>query len=202
LVLVRTHDEAEAARLVAGGGNLRRVAHDMAAELTSAVQPEPGAMPAGIRLEALSTDPKAIAAAAAAATLPGHIDYGIWSGVDRAEYWRQLLAGEGPCGWVISAASRTVRDHEGEIVGTVAVTQMPESEWWAGDPWIPEIFVVSAYQGHGLGASLIGHAMRACVQGGKKRLGLTVTEGNPARRLYERFGFAPFRTTWLIDRRS
>lgn len=202
MVLVRTHDEAEATRLVAGGGNLRRVAHDMAGDLTSPLIDAPGSIPAGMRLEALSTDPEGIAAAAAAATLPGHIDFGIWSGVDRAEYWRQLLAGEGPCGSVIREASRTVRDHDGEIVGVVAVTHMPESEWWSGDPWIPEIFVVSEYQGHGLGARLIGHAARACAQGGYQRLGLTVTEGNPARRLYERFGFVPFRTTWLIDRRS
>ncbi len=94
-----------------------------------------------------------------------------------------------------------VVDHDGEIVGAVAVTHMPESEWWSGDPWIPEIFVVSGYQGRGLGARLIRHAVRACAHAGCQRVGLTVTEGNPARRLYERFGFAPFRTTWLIDRR-
>jgi GNAT superfamily N-acetyltransferase len=174
----------------------------MAADLSAAVLPAPRSTPAGIRLEALSADSEAIAAAAAAATLPGHIDFGIWSGVDRAEYWRQLLAGEGPCGSVIREASRMAVDHDGEIVGVVAVTHMPESEWWSGDPWIPEIFVVSGYQGHGLGARLIGHAAHACAQDGYQRLGLTVTEGNPARHLYERFGFAQFRTTWLIDRRA
>ena len=145
--------------------------------------PSPKSTPAGIRLEALSADPQRIAAAAAAATLPGHIDFGIWSGVDRGEYWRQLLAGEGPCGSVIPAASRMVDDHDGEIVGAVAVTHMPESEWWSGDPWIPEIFVVSGYQGRGLGARLIGHALRACAHGDYQRVGLTVTEGDPARRL-------------------
>ena len=59
---------------------------------------------------------------------------------------------------------------------------------------------MSGYQGHGLGARMIGHAANAYAQGGYQRLGLTVTEGNPARHLYERSVIAEFRTTWLIDR--
>ena len=172
----------------------------MAVDFTSAAMPEPASMPPGVSLEALSADAERVASAAAAATLPDHIDFGIWSGVDRLGYWRQLLAGEGPCGSLMHAASRMIRDQTGAIVGVAAVTRMAASEWWPGGPWIPEIFVVSEYQGRGLGGRLLHHAVRASMEGGYRRLGLTVTEGNPARHLYERFGFAPFRATWLVQR--
>ena len=200
MVVIRTHDGIEAARLLAAGGRLRRLAYDMAIDLKAAQSPETPPLPAGVRLEMLGSDIAGIAMAAADAVPPGHVDFGIWSGVDRFEYWRQLLAGEGPCGSVLSRASGLVREPDGAIMGVLVVTDMPASEWWAGDPWIPEVFVVAAHQGEGLGGLLVGHAVRACVDGGYRRLGLTVSDGNPARHLYERFGFRPFRTTWLIER--
>jgi len=172
----------------------------MAVDLKAAQTPETRGLPAGFRLQRLDSDIDGIALAAAGAVPPGHVDFGIWSGVDRFEYWRQLLAGEGPCGSVLPEASCLVRDQDGAILGALVVTDMPASEWWPGDPWIPEVFVVSGHQGQGLGGLLVGHAVRACVDGDDRRLGLTVSDGNPARHLYERFGFQPFRTTWLIER--
>ena len=200
MVVVRTHDGAEAARLLAAGGRLRRLALDMAVDLEATQIPEARGLTTGFRLEGLDSDIDGIALAAADAVPPDHVDFGIWSGVDRFEYWRQLLAGEGPCGSVLPAASRLLRDQNGAIVGALVVTGMPASEWWSGDPWIPEVFVVSGHQGQGLGGLLVWHAVRACIDGGSPRLGLTVSDGNPARHLYERFGFQPFRTTWLIER--
>jgi mycothiol synthase len=174
----------------------------MAADLRTTGVAAPHAPPSGLVLGPLDADPTNIADAAAAATMPGHVDYGIWLGVDRGEYWRQLLDGHGPCGPVLAAASRLVLDADGAIAGVVVVTKMPLTAWWAGDPWIPEIFVVSSFQGRGLGGLLLEHAVGSCARAGSERLGLTVSEGNPARRLYERFGFEAFRTTWLIDRGS
>ncbi|MGA8634784.1 MAG: GNAT family N-acetyltransferase [Candidatus Dormiibacterota bacterium] len=200
MVVVRTHDGIEAARLIAAGGRLRRLAYDMAVDLKTARTPETRPLSAGLHVERLDADIDGIALAAANAVPPSHVDFGIWSGVDRFEYWRQLLAGEGPCGSVLPAASCLVRDQDGAIVAALVVTDMPASEWWAGDPWIPEVFVVSGHQGQGLGGLLVGHAARVCVDGGYGRLGLTVSDGNPARHLYERFGFQAFRTTWLIQR--
>ncbi len=154
---------------------------------------------AGVLLQALDCDVEGISVAAAAATTPDHVDFAIWSGMDRAEYWRRLLDGKGPCGSILPEPSGLLRGAGDGIVGAVVVTDMEATEWWAGDPWLPELFVVSDLQGHGLGALLLGHALRACADGGYKRLGLTVTEGNPARHLYERLGFQPFRATWFIE---
>ena len=172
----------------------------MTVDLQAARTPETRPLPAGLRVDRLDADIDGVALAAANAVPSGHVDFGIWSGVDRFEYWRQLLAGEGPCGSVLPAASCLVRDEDGAIVAALVVTDMPASEWWAGDPWIPEVFVVASHQGQGLGGLLVGHAVRVCVGFGYGRLGLTVSDGNPARHLYERFGFQPFRTTWLIQR--
>ena len=110
-----------------------------------------------------------------------------------------MLAGEGPCGSVLVVPSRLVRDAGASIVAAVVVASMPASDWWNGDPWIPEIFVVPQLQGRGLGGVLLAHAMHACADAGHQRLGLTVTDGNPAQRLYERYGFRVFRSTWVIE---
>ena len=179
---------------------MRRLAYDMAAELKAVQAPETRELPAGVRLARLDSDIDGIALAAAAAVPPGHVDFGIWSGVDRFEYWKQLLAGEGPCGSVLPAASCLVHDQDHAIIGALVVTDMPTSEWWAGDPWIPEVFVVARHQRQGLGGLMLGHAVDACADAGNARLGLTVSDRNPARHLYERIGFQPFRTTWLIER--
>jgi mycothiol synthase len=172
----------------------------MAVDLTIAPIPKARPTPPDVRLDALDSDVEAIALAASRATVPGHVDFGIWAQVDRDGYWRRLVRGEGPCGPVMPGASGLLREDSGSIVGTVVVTAMPAHDWWVGAPWIPEIFVTSGFQGRGLGGLLLGHAIRTCSQAGHRALGLTVSEGNPARRLYERFGFAAFRSTWLIER--
>ncbi len=197
--MARIHDNREAAELLATGGRLRRLAHDMVVELMAAKAWPPQSAPAGVRLERLDCDAEGLAVAHASATTRDHIDFAIWSGMDRAEYWRRLLEGNGPCGSILPAPSGLFRDSRDGIVGAVVVTEMEATEWWAGDPWLPELFVVSDLQGHGLGALLLGHALRSCAQTGYTRLGLTVSEGNPARRLYERFGFQPFRATWFVE---
>jgi GNAT superfamily N-acetyltransferase len=173
----------------------------MVVNIKGARLPAPHAAPTGLLIEALECDVADIAAAAAAATTRDHVDFAIWAGVDRAEYWRLLLNGEGPCGSILPAASRLARRDGGNIVGAAVVTEMKATDWWAaGDPWLPEIFVVPDFQGRGLGAVLLGHALRSCAQAGYERFGLTVSESNPARHLYDRFGFQPFRATWFIER--
>jgi mycothiol synthase len=198
--MARTHDSAEAAELLATGGRLRRLADDLVVDLDRARRPLRHAMPSGLNLGAFDHDAVSLAHAASAATGPDHVDFQIWWGVDRARYWRQLLDGEGPCGPVLHEPSRLVRETDGAIAAAVLVSEMLPTAWWAGGPWIPEIFVVAKFQGRGVGGLLLEHALGACARAGDTRLGLTVSQGNPARRLYERFGFRPFRSTWFIER--
>jgi ribosomal protein S18 acetylase RimI-like enzyme len=47
----------------------------------------------------------------------------------------------------------------------------------------------------GTGAALIGAAITSLHHGGERSLGLIVTDGNPARGVYERLGFAVTRVS-------
>jgi mycothiol synthase len=201
--LVRTQDPMEAERLLRGGHRLRRLAHDMSADLPEPEAPAGAAStPAGFHLVGMDArTPSQIALAAASATPPDHVDHAVWSAVNREEYWARLLDGDGPCGPVEPGASRLLVGPAAAIAGAIAVTAMAPSAWWRGGAWIPEIFVLPDFQNRGLGRLLLGHAMGAARTSGHPRMGLTVSEGNPARRLYERQGFRVFRSTWFIEAR-
>ena len=171
----------------------------MAVDLDASKVPPSQAAPSRLRVEGLDCDAEDIARSAASATTPDHVDFPIWARMDRVEYWRRLLAGKGPCGAILPEPSRLLRGAGGVIVAAVVVTEMEATDWWAADPWLPELFVGAGFQGRGLGGLLLGHALRGCANAGYARLGLTVSEGNPARHLYERFGFEAFRATWFIE---
>lgn len=79
--------------------------------------------------------------------------------------------------------------------GVVWVTLFPATA--PGYGWVragvPElsVCVLPGYRGAGLGADLVGAAIAEARRRGVPALGLSVEEGNPARRLYERLGFVP-----------
>lgn len=207
LHVLRTTDPAEARRRVAEGGRLRRVAHDMAAEPLAGGSPgldggrDSGfgldALESGFAVETLGSDAEELAAAASRATPPGHVDHEAWPGPqERTDYWRSMLAGQ-VCGPVLPE-SLIVRG-PGGIGAALALTRMPAASWWPGGPWVAEVFVVPGLQGRGLGAALLGEGMRALAAVGEERLGLTVTEANPAERLYARLGFRRFRTLYVVQ---
>lgn len=52
------------------------------------------------------------------------------------------------------------------------------------------IWVAESERGRGIGGQLLDAAIRAARSKGLRRISLSVEEGNPARRLYERAGFA------------
>jgi len=51
----------------------------------------------------------------------------------------------------------------------------------------------------GLGRALVRHAIARCTAAGEVRMGLTVTEGNPAEHLYTALGFARTRTLYVLE---
>lgn len=55
--------------------------------------------------------------------------------------------------------------------------------------WIVQVGVVPAARGAGLGAALVGEALRRMRAGGERRALLDVNVNNPAARLYRRLGF-------------
>lgn len=77
----------------------------------------------------------------------------------------------------------------GRPVAAVLVAQ--RSSCLAGDgPGVVDIFRDPEHAPPGLGASLLRRALARTAQAGLPTLRLEVTEGNPARRVYERTGFA------------
>lgn len=56
-------------------------------------------------------------------------------------------------------------------------------------PWVGEVFRDAGARYAGLGARLLRYVLARAARDGVSKIGLAVTEGNPARRVYERIGF-------------
>lgn len=84
---------------------------------------------------------------------------------------------------------------DGEPTGVVWVTRFPAETPGYGfvRADVPElsVCVLPGYRGAGLGAGLVGAAVTEARRRGLPALSLSVEEGNPAGRLYERRGFRP-----------
>jgi ribosomal protein S18 acetylase RimI-like enzyme len=91
------------------------------------------------------------------------------------------------CGNFLPEASYSARDpRNSELMGYVLTSRISPQ---VGH--IPQIAVAPGHQGKGLGAELLGRAVRYLGLNGYERVSLTVTESNRAAvALYQRFGFA------------
>ena len=103
-----------------------------------------------------------------------------------AGYYR-LTPEDGDFGLVSTAA--------GQPTGVVWVRHFPAHAPGYGfvRPGVPElsVCVLPGYRGAGLGEALVAAAVAEARQRSLGAVSLSVEEGNPARRLYERLGFAP-----------
>ncbi len=93
-----------------------------------------------------------------------------------------------------SASALAVEARSGAVLGGIMITTMRPNPLWTG-PWVPDVFVTPAAQRRGIGERLVRYAVAAVAQAGHHGLALSVTDGNPARRVYERVGFRP---TWTF----
>lgn len=88
-----------------------------------------------------------------------------------------------------------VATDRGEPTGVVWVKHFPADAPGYGfvRPDVPElsVCVLPGYRGAGLGAALVSAAVAEARDRSLAALSLSVEEGNPARRLYERLGFGP-----------
>jgi len=176
---VTMRDEGVARAFAGAGCTLVRAATDMRRDLTELPAARPPA--AGWTLDRHGWDDDLIEALRAAYP-PEHPDHG-----DRANRLKVLLGGDQPLP-LLSAASARLRDPSGRSAGEV-VTVGPVP--WGESPcaWVMDLAVAPRARGRGLGAALLIHAMYGVRAAGLSTIGLTVTDGNPARRLYDRMGF-------------
>ena len=117
---------------------------------------------------------------------PGHPDEELGSDDDiRADFERALHGARlGP----LMAVSRIAMDGS-RPVGMVVVNRVP-GRAPTGGPWLTDIFRDPDPAYAGLGRDLLQAVMRECRDAGELTMSLAVTDGNPARQLYESLGFA------------
>ncbi|KAA9373891.1 GNAT family N-acetyltransferase [Microbispora cellulosiformans] len=167
--------------LLAHGARLRRHAHQMTCDLRTA-PPADAAAPEGFRFVPCDRAPEDVFPAWRAAYPPGHVDHRPRDGATGLrEELAPLLAGE-ILGELLPCSVLAV-DEGDTVAGGVLVNRF-------GDlAWVTEVFRHPGRTPAGLGARMLGAVRERAYATGWDRLGLAVTEGNPARRVYERLGF-------------
>ncbi|MFF3069267.1 GNAT family N-acetyltransferase [Kitasatospora sp. NPDC057904] len=180
--------------LLARGATPLRHAHSLRRDLVADPPPADwtdAPLRDGLRAAPCDRAPEELFDAWRAAFAPGHVDR--FAGDDRralAERLAPLLAGTaiGP----VLPASLLAVDADDWVVGGVVLTDR------AGVPWVGEVFRHPGRGYPGLGTDLLRRAVADCARRGLAEVQLTVTEGNPARRVYERLGFALVHTALTV----
>ena len=201
--VVRTTDAAEAAELVASGGRLRRHAHDMQALVpgeataTGWLRSE---LPSHLLLAPVDRPVVEIACASLLAYPAGHVDAAqAASEAEAVAVYERLIDGHTAGPLVHEVSALVLDDVTGAVAAALLVTAMPAAAWWNGGPWLCDLFVVPAQRGVGLGRHLLEVMFARCAECGYERVGLSVTDGNPAERLYRAVGFERCRSVFVID---
>jgi GNAT superfamily N-acetyltransferase len=200
---IRTTDAAEAADLVASGAVLQRHAHDMRLELLSSHVPPDWlrpVLPPALRLTPLDRPVVDIARASLGPYAAGHVDAEQGGTlVEATATYDSLLAGHTAGSVMHSLSCLAIEVSTDAVAAAVIVTSPPAAAWWPGGPWVVDLFVVPGLQGAGLGRQLLRLVIARCVAEGHERVGLSVTEGNPAERLYRAVGFERFRSVYVFE---
>jgi GNAT superfamily N-acetyltransferase len=153
-----------------------------------------------LRLTAVDRPVADIARASLGPYAPGHVDAAQGGTlVEATATYERLLAGQ-TAGEVLHSLSSLAIDVSTETVAAaVIVTLLEPQSWWPGGPWVVDLFVVPPLQGGGLGRQLLQLVIARCVAEGHERVGLSVTEGNPAERLYRALGFERIRSVFVFE---
>jgi GNAT superfamily N-acetyltransferase len=173
--------------LVAAGGIPARHAHVYSHDLRE--RPVP-ALPAGLRFAAADRPAIDLLPAYVASHPPHHVDAHVLAGEDSAAHLARVLDGE--MGRKLEGSALAV-DEQDRVVGAILVNEFAEAEPPFGGPWVLELF--RAPGAHGAGRALLERALSV----GEGTLGLAVTNGNPAERLYVALGFERVFTAFSVD---
>ncbi|MEU4117317.1 GNAT family N-acetyltransferase [Kitasatospora sp. NPDC028055] len=172
-------------RLLAQGARALRHAHTLRRDLRADPPPADWAgapLREGLRAVPCDRSPEELLEPWRAAFDPAHVDH--FPGDDAralAERIGPLLAGKaiGP----VLPSSLLAVDAEDRVVGAAVLTDRD------GLPWVAEVFRHPQRGYRGLGADLLRRAVADAAGRGLADVHLVVSEGNPARRVYESLGF-------------
>jgi ribosomal protein S18 acetylase RimI-like enzyme len=178
--------EAFGRLLVAAGASPRRHAHLMSRDLARDPAPsdwlEPP-LPAGVHLTPVDRPAIDLAPSYSAAFPPGHPDHDDMPDHPDREL-DDLMSGRlvGP----LLRCSALAVGEGGDVVGVILVNGQPGDPPFGG-PWISNVF--RHPEARGVGGALLKHALAGATRDRLPAVGLAVTHENPARALYEAYGF-------------
>lgn len=179
------------------GARAGRHVHEMSRDLAADPAPpdwEDPPAPAGLRLGPLDRPVDDLAPAALAAYPPEHVDNAhLDRPIDHPTEIAGLIAGRavGP----LMRCSGLALDGDDAVVGAVLVNR-DAGEPPHGGPWVTQVF--RRPDGRGAGRALLQRALGLATADGLPALGLAVTHGNPAQRLYEELGFRHVLTAFNV----
>jgi hypothetical protein len=176
--------------LVSQGAAVMRHAHVMTRDLV-ADPPDAswaGELPAGadLSLAEAPLDPRAYLELIEAAYPPGHPDHVPRSEAERLAHDIVPLL-DGSLGPLLDASQVAVEpqaDGRGRLVAICLINDFPDS-----GPWVTDVARLPDTAYAGLGALLLRRSMAQLAAEGRPTVGLAVSDGNPARRTYDRHDF-------------
>jgi GNAT superfamily N-acetyltransferase len=174
--------------LLAVGARAGRHAHVLSRDLVADPAPpewQDAPVPDGLRLGPLDRPAEDLADAALAAYPPEHVDNAhLDRPIDHPRELVELIAGRS-VGPLLRCSGLAVDAHDA-VVGAVLVNDDHGTPPYGG-PWVTQVF--RGPGGRGAGRALLMRALGIATADGLSALGLAVTHGNPAQRLYEELGF-------------
>jgi GNAT superfamily N-acetyltransferase len=173
--------------LAALGARPTRHAHVRSRDLLAHPMAAPPPPPPGIRIGPLDRPAHELADIFTAAYPPGHADwtYGPVPPDLEADLAAVL---DGSLVGPRLEVSRLAIDPGGRPAGALVVTDAPGEPPFGG-PWVAELFRAPGPELRGTGRALLEAGLAAATAAGLATLGLAVSEGNPAERLYAALGF-------------
>jgi GNAT superfamily N-acetyltransferase len=184
-------DEPLGRALIAAGGRPIRHAHLMSRDLEGNPAPERWPEPPGARLTDVDRPAADLVDAFRAAYPPGHPDHRVETRQRSLADLETWISGRdfGP----LLAGSGLAIARDGSVAGAILLGTLPGDPPENG-PWVIELFRHPAHRG--IGRPLLQRALALATV---PALGLIVTEGNPARALYEDLGFRLVLTTLVVQ---
>ncbi|HEX5746843.1 MAG TPA: GNAT family N-acetyltransferase [Archangium sp.] len=186
--VLSTEDEALGTELIGRGARILRHAHGYSRDLRAAPAPSAWSapeVPAGLRLTGVERTAEELARLLLVAYPPGHPDCFGWTPTEARQEVAGILAGKvlGP----LLPCSGLALDGD-KVVGVCLVT-LRDGTPPHGGPWVIEVYRHPAPRYAGAGAALLRRALWLATRAELPALSLVVSDGNPARRVYERLGF-------------
>jgi GNAT superfamily N-acetyltransferase len=186
--VLATEDEALATELIGRGARVLRHAHGYSRDLRA--DPAPSSwgspeVPEGLRLTGVERNAGDLAPLLLAAYPPGHPDHFGWTPEEARREVAGILAGE-VLGPLLPCSGLAL---DGDTVAGACLVTLRDGSPPHGGPWVIEVYRHPAPRYAGAGTALLRRALWLATRAELPALSLVVSDGNPARRVYERLGF-------------